>query len=243
MPALSFPLSGPQLPDAPRGLRPQSGSRGYAPPLFCRLRRQTPSSGCSRWRARAVCLRVGRDARALTCWRVGRARLDGAIVSACLVHRGASGVRVWAAKSRGTAIIALGCLACAHCRRGACGRAPCASLVVPPAACAFSVAIAATRAPPLVRFLHARHPGAWPSEALLCSPHAFLHARHANGGQAKPRTRRPDAFCTPDTSARARPFHGHTRRQPAASATPPRPLFGFVGSASPSGGSRRRLSN
>jgi len=32
------------------------------------------------------------------------------------------------------------------------GRAPCARLVVPPAACAFSVAIAAARAPPLVRF-------------------------------------------------------------------------------------------
>ena len=66
LPALSIPLAGPQLPAAPRGLRPQSGSRGYAPPLFCRLRRQTPSSGCVRLRARAVCLRVGRDGRALT---------------------------------------------------------------------------------------------------------------------------------------------------------------------------------
>lgn len=50
LPALSFPLSGPQLPDAPRGLRPQSGSRGYAPPLFCRLRRPLSSAACLRHR-------------------------------------------------------------------------------------------------------------------------------------------------------------------------------------------------
>lgn len=84
IPALSFPLAGPHFPAAPRGLRPKSGSRGYAPPIFCRLRRQTQSAGCVRLRARAVCLRVGRDGRALTCWRVGRARIVGVACVAAL---------------------------------------------------------------------------------------------------------------------------------------------------------------
>lgn len=93
LPALSFPLAGPQLPAAPRGLRPQSGRRGYAPPLFCRLRRQTHTAGCSRWRVRAVCLRVGRDGRALTCWRVGRARVGCTVAPNGHFCAGVSGVR------------------------------------------------------------------------------------------------------------------------------------------------------